>query len=406
MYAGPPASIDGSLTGRYLRGELAVPVPPGAPVPAGLAPRARGPGEQPPGRRRGHPPRAPSPRSPASRGRASPPSWRTCCTVRSRGGSTGPPRSPAATAPSRARRSIDKVIAIDQSPIGRTPRSNPATYTGAFALIRDLFSLVPGGAGAGLPPGPLLLQREGGPVRGLPGRRRPPGGDALPARRLRAVRGLPRPPLQPRDARGALPGPQHRRRARHEHRRRARPALRPPAPRRACWARSARSASATCASARARRRSRAARRSGCGWRASSAAARRAARCTSSTSPRRACTSTTCGELLDVLGRLVDAGNTVVVIEHNLDVVKSADYVIDLGPEAGEGAGGSSPTARPRRSPGPARATPRATCGPCSLAEPRPRLNGRDAWSSDHTSAPCARGEKPRPDIGGHRAASH
>ncbi|MDI6631574.1 MAG: ATP-binding cassette domain-containing protein, partial [Thermoanaerobacteraceae bacterium] len=39
-------------------------------------------------------------------------------------------------------------------------------------------------------------------------------------------------------------------------------------------------------------------------------------------------------LLDVLHRLVDAGNTVVVIEHNLDVVKTADYIIDLGPEGG------------------------------------------------------------------------
>jgi excinuclease ABC subunit A len=43
-------------------------------------------------------------------------------------------------------------------------------------------------------------------------------------------------------------------------------------------------------------------------------------------------------LIDVLGRLVDAGNTVILIEHNLDVVKSADYVIDLGPGAGESGG--------------------------------------------------------------------
>jgi len=43
-------------------------------------------------------------------------------------------------------------------------------------------------------------------------------------------------------------------------------------------------------------------------------------------------------LLEVLGRLADAGNTVVVIEHNLDVIKSADWVIDLGPEGGDAGG--------------------------------------------------------------------
>jgi excinuclease ABC subunit A len=41
------------------------------------------------------------------------------------------------------------------------------------------------------------------------------------------------------------------------------------------------------------------------------------------------------KLLDVLRRLVDLGNTVVVIEHNLDVIKTADYLIDLGPDGGE-----------------------------------------------------------------------
>src|SRR5207253_9298754 len=44
------------------------------------------------------------------------------------------------------------------------------------------------------------------------------------------------------------------------------------------------------------------------------------------------------KLLDVLNKLVEQGNTIVVIEHNLDVIKSADYVIDLGPEGGAGGG--------------------------------------------------------------------
>lgn len=62
------------------------------------------------------------------------------------------------------------------------------------------------------------------------------------------------------------------------------------------------------------------------------------------------------QLLEVLERLVDAGNTVLVVEHNLDVIKSADYVIDLGPEGASAAAGSSPRARRRTSPPFPRAT--------------------------------------------------
>ncbi|EJW92618.1 Excinuclease ABC subunit A, partial [gut metagenome] len=44
------------------------------------------------------------------------------------------------------------------------------------------------------------------------------------------------------------------------------------------------------------------------------------------------------KLIEVLQKLVDAGNTVLVIEHNLDVIKTADYIIDLGPEGGDNGG--------------------------------------------------------------------
>ena len=44
------------------------------------------------------------------------------------------------------------------------------------------------------------------------------------------------------------------------------------------------------------------------------------------------------KLLNVLNRLIDLGNTVIIIEHNLDVIKSADHIIDLGPEGGEEGG--------------------------------------------------------------------
>ena len=44
------------------------------------------------------------------------------------------------------------------------------------------------------------------------------------------------------------------------------------------------------------------------------------------------------QLITVLQKLVDGGNTVVVIEHNLDVIKSADYILDLGPEGGNRGG--------------------------------------------------------------------
>jgi excinuclease ABC subunit A len=53
-------------------------------------------------------------------------------------------------------------------------------------------------------------------------------------------------------------------------------------------------------------------------------------------------------LLGVLNRLVEKGNTVIVIEHNLDVIKCADYIIDMGPEGGRGGGQVVTTGTPEQ----------------------------------------------------------
>ena len=110
---------------------------------------------------------------------------------------------------------LDKVIDIDQSPIGRTPRSNPATYTGVFDMIRDLFASTPDAKAKGYKKGRFSFN-------------------------VKSTTGLHFADVH--------------------------------------------------------------------------------------------------KLVEILRRLSDGGNTVVVIEHNLDVIKTADYIIDMGPEGGDGGG--------------------------------------------------------------------
>ncbi len=336
MYAGPPGSIDGSLTGRYLRGELSVPVP-----------AARRPAR---GWLRVFGARAHNLRDVDA---AIPLGALTAVT-----GVSGSGKSTlvedvlhralarrlyrTAVLPGRHRglegaEAIDKVIAIDQSPIGRTPRSNPATYTGAFALVRELFSLVPEARARGYRPGRFSFNVKGGRCEACQG-------DGV--RRVE-MHFLPDVFVQCE----ACHGRRYNRETLEVRYRghsiadvlelsvdAAREML-------AAHPRLARllatlsevglgylrlGQSASTLSGGEAQRVRLARELG-------------RRETGRTlylldEPTTGLHFDDVRRLLDVLGRLVDTGNTVVVIEHNLDVVKSADWIVDLGPEAGERGG--------------------------------------------------------------------
>ena len=244
---------------------------------------------------------------------------------------------------------LDKVIEIDQSPIGRTPRSNPATYTGLFASIRDLFAKPPESRVRGYKPGRFSFNVKGGRCEACQG----DGLNKIEMHFLPDVyvtcevckgQRYNRETLEIKykgrsiadvlnmtvdEALGFFENiPLHRDEAGDAAR---------------CGA--GLFAAGTIVDDAF------GRRSATGQAPRNCAKRPPAeRSTFWMNRRPACISTTSSGLLDVLQRLVDRGNTVLVIEHNLDVIKNADWIIDLGPEGGDRGGESWPQARRKKSP--------------------------------------------------------
>jgi excinuclease ABC subunit A len=232
---------------------------------------------------------------------------------------------------------IDKVIQIDQSPIGRTPRSNPATYTGLFTFIRELFAMLPDAKARGFRPGRFSFNVKGGRCEACQG-------DGVIAIEMHF---LPNVYVTCEQCKGRR---YNRETLEIKYRGKsiadildltvdqALPLLEnfPPI---ATKLRTLQDVglgyielgqSATTLSGGEAQR----------VKLSKELSRRG---TGQTlyildEPTTGLHFEDTHKLLDVLNKLVDHGNTVVIIEHNLDVIKSADYVIDLGPEGGEAGG--------------------------------------------------------------------
>ena len=232
---------------------------------------------------------------------------------------------------------IDKVIEIDQSPIGRTPRSNPATYTGMFTFIRELFAMMPDAKARGFKPGRFSFNVKGGRCEACQG-------DGVIAIEMHF---LPDVYVTCEQCKG-----RRYNRETLEIRYRGKsiaevldltvdqalPLLEnfPPIA----------------------NKLRTLQDVGLGYielgqSATTLSGGEAQRVKLSRELSRRSTGRTLyildepttglhfedtRKLLDVLNKLVDQGNTVVVIEHNLDVIRCADYLIDLGPEGGAAGG--------------------------------------------------------------------
>ena len=228
---------------------------------------------------------------------------------------------------------IDKVIQIDQSPIGRTPRSNPATYTGLFTFIRELFAMLPESRARGFRPGRFSFNVKGGRCESCQG-------DGVIAIEMHF---LPNVYVTCEQCKGRR---YNRETLEIKYRGKsiadvldltvdqALPLLEnfPPIANKLRTLQDVGlgyielGQSATTLSGGEAQRVKLAKEL-------------SRRGTGRTlyildEPTTGLHFADTHKLLDVLNKLVDQGNTVVVIEHNLDVIKSADYVIDLGPEGG------------------------------------------------------------------------
>lgn len=232
---------------------------------------------------------------------------------------------------------IDKIIDIDQSPIGRTPRSNPATYTGVFGPIRDLFAKLPESRARGYKPGRFSFNVKGGRCEACQGE----GVNKI------AMHFLPDIYVECDVCKGRRYNSEtleiaYRGKNIHEVLQlTVEEALSffenvPPIKNRlqtlfdvGLSYISLGQSSVTLSGGEAQRVKLARELSG---RASGQTFYILDEPTTGLHPADIL------HLLNVLNRLVDNGNTVVVIEHNLDVIKTADYLIDIGPEGGEGGG--------------------------------------------------------------------
>ncbi len=232
---------------------------------------------------------------------------------------------------------LDKVVIIDQSPIGRTPRSNPATYTGLFTLIRDLFAQVPEAKARGYQPGRFSFNVKGGRCEACKG----DGYNLIEMQFLPDVTVPCEVCKGDRYNREALEILFRGRTIADVLKMTVTEALEYfeafPAPRRKLetlrdvglgYIRLGQPAT-TLSGGEAQR--------------IKLATELSRRSTGRTAyildePTTGLSFSDVEALLEVLQRLVDGGNTVIVIEHNLDVVKGADWVIDLGPYGGDRGG--------------------------------------------------------------------